>query len=160
MKLSGMMLGSRKISSLGRRELTTIQITGYSIRSASAISSVCRTTLVMGLRNGLRRRSLWPRPVTMVSVARSAVMAASSILVIVENPIPRGPEHQDGQDADDHEQQPGHRRGVAHVVVREALLIQVQRVEERGVDGAAGSSRDDVRLGEGLERADQLQHRI
>ena len=58
MKLSGMMLGSRKISSFGRSELTTIQITGYSIPSASAMSSVCRTMLVIGLRNGLRRRAL------------------------------------------------------------------------------------------------------
>src|SRR5690625_783254 len=47
--------------------------------------------------------------------------------VIVENPVPRSEEVHGRHPGDDHQQQPGHRRGVAHVEVSEALLVEVQR---------------------------------
>ncbi|MDF2561299.1 MAG: hypothetical protein K0R99_2745 [Microbacterium sp.] len=58
------------------------------------------------------------------------------------------------------EQDPRHRRCVAHVEVGEAHLVEVQRVEHGRVGGSAGPVRDDERLREGLERADDLQHEV
>src|SRR5687767_13873640 len=106
-------------------------------------------TLKTGLRSGCRVRgarrprrtcrtcsSLVPVTIDSVSAGRAT---GSSILVIVEHPILGGPEVQGGECGDDHEQEPGHGGGVAHVETREAALIEVERVEERGVDWPAGA---------------------
>src|SRR3954452_20051862 len=50
--------------------------------------------------------------------------------VTVEHPILGGEEVDGGEGADDHHEQPGHRRGVAHLELPEPALVQVQRVEQ------------------------------
>src|SRR5687767_2013780 len=53
--------------------------------------------------------------------------------VIVEDPALGGEEVECRDEGDDGQQQPGHRRGVSHVELAEAALIQIQRVEQRQV---------------------------
>src|SRR3954452_6049938 len=72
--------------------------------------------------------------------------------VAIEDPILRREEVHSGQAGDDEEQEPGHRRGVTHVVALETFQIEVKRVEQGRVGRAALAVAHDERLRERLER--------
>ena len=61
---------------------------------------------------------------------------------------------------DDHQQDPGQRRGIAHAEIGEGLLVEVERIEQRRVDRAAGAAADDEGRRERLEGVDRLQTRL
>ena len=50
---------------------------------------------------------------------------------------------QDRAGQDDNKKDPGHGRGVAHVELREGLLVEVQGVEQGRIDRAARAAADD-----------------
>src|SRR3954447_5434110 len=50
---------------------------------------------------------------------------------LVMDPAARGPDQQKSPQHDDLEEDPGQRGGIAHVEVREALLVEVHPVEEQ-----------------------------
>src|SRR6478735_3186017 len=118
-----MMPGLRKISSVGRSELTTSQMTGYSMIRPTRLSSTCLITLFQrGLpeARASRRRSRGSMVACGPATATKDDVGASIVSVIVENPILGGPEVDGGERPDDEQQHPGESRGVAHVEVREA----------------------------------------
>src|SRR5690349_18971459 len=119
------MPGSRKISLPGRSELTTIQITGYSITSAEPASTTWITS-------GRIRAQVIPQ-------VRRVATVRDSVSVVIEHLVLRGEEVRRGEDPDDHEQEPRHRGGVAHVEVPEALVVEVQREEHRRVRRSAAA---------------------
>src|SRR3954471_19588383 len=80
--------------------------------------------------------------------------------VAIEHPELRGDEVDRGQRTDDEQEDPGQRRRVSHVEAAEAALVEVERVEERGVRRTTGSAADDERLRERLERVDDLQDQV
>src|ERR1041385_89301 len=80
--------------------------------------------------------------------------------VVIAEPILRREEVDAGQSGDDEQEDPGHGCRIAHVVALEALQVEVERVEERGVDRSARAAADDERLGEGLERLDHFQYEV
>src|SRR4051794_19511236 len=87
--------------------------------------------------------------------------AVSGLLpVAIEEPILLREEAHSGQAGDDEEQEPGHRRGVTHVVALETLQIEVKRVEQGRVGRAALAVGHDERLRERLERLDRLKHEV
>ena len=80
------------------------------------------------------------------------------IAYLVVNPTAAGAHHQEGEHHDDDEERPGQRGGVAHAEHLEGLAVQVEHVEERGVEGAAvGGNKG---LGEGLRGADDAQYQV
>src|SRR3712207_1587512 len=93
------------------------------------------------------------------SVSATGVSAAGRVFssVIVEHPILGEEEVDCREHADDDDQQPGHRRGITHLELTEPALVQVERVEQRGVGRTAGAVGDHEGLGERLERPDDLQ---
>src|SRR5450759_5640436 len=140
------MLRSRKISSLGLKLETTSQISGYTIKADPAMSPRCFSTeepLLWRLRLGMRLGAAEGR-------------RDRTLSVIIEYPESRCPEVDRGECRDHDQEEPGHRRGVAHVVLQEADSIQEQRVEHRRVGGTARAPGDHVGLREGLEREDDL----
>src|SRR5699024_1947381 len=133
-------------------EETTIHSSGYIIARLAATMTTCFRVR----RTSRRGRGLGVTMVRAGPAESSAGSAAGRLWrsVIVEHPE-LGDEEVDGrEDRDDDQQQPRHRRGVTHVELGEALLVQVQREEHRRVRGAAGAPGDHERLGEGLERVD------
>src|SRR5690349_14004830 len=111
------MPGSRKISLPGRSELTTIQITGYSITRADPASTTWITS-------GRIRAQV-------TDEVRRAATVRCRVSVVIEHPVLRGEEVRGGEDPDDHEQEPRHRGRVAHVEIAEAPVVEVER-EEHG----------------------------
>src|SRR5690606_325577 len=89
-----------------------------------------------------------------------AVGTWAGVSVTIEHPEFRHQEVEGREQADDREQEPRQGRGVAHVEGRESAVVEVERVEQRGVRGPALAARDDERLCERLERVDDLQHQV
>src|SRR5260370_35643527 len=78
-----------------------------------------------------------------------------AISVIVMDPVARGEEREGGEEGDDQHQDPGQGRGIAHAEIGEGLLIEVERIEERGADRPASALADDEGRGEAPERVDR-----
>src|SRR5690606_11649421 len=70
-------------------------------------------------------RRFWP--------TRAAGRTRVSVSVVIEHPILREPEVERSEGGDHDEQEPRHRRGVAHVELREGLFVQQEREEHRRV---------------------------
>src|SRR5450759_1749688 len=125
------------------------------------MSRMCLMTDVTGLYILVLR--LVGRAVVTAPTASDATCGSAgwlAISVIVEHPELGEEEVEEREGADDQHEQPCHGGGVTHVELGEALLVQVQRVEHRRVGGPSIASRDDERLCEGLERADDLEHQV
>src|SRR5688572_13597756 len=84
----------------------------------------------------------------------SASYRRPMLAVAIKHPEARRPEQESGEDGDGDEEYPGHRRGVAHIELLEGALVEIDRVEERRVNGTTAAVRDHEGLGEALERAD------
>ena len=89
---------------------------------------------------------------------RSTSTPVIAVPLVVDEPS-RDDQLDRRDDHDDQEQQPRHRRGVAHVQEPERLLEQVDDVEQRGVVAVgrvAGAEEGRVRLVERLESRDRV----
>src|SRR5688572_11522732 len=71
------------------------------------------------------------------------------LLRLVVDPPPRPAEDQHGEDEGDEEENPRHRRGIAHLPVAERVVVEVEHVEAARVGGSALG--DDIGLGEDLQ---------
>src|SRR5450759_444328 len=108
------------------------------------MSRMCLMTDVTGLYILVLRlvgRALVTAPTASDATCGSAGWLAIS--VIVEHPELGEEEVEEREGADDQHEQPCHGRGVTHLQLGEALLVQVQRVEQRRVRRATLAARDD-----------------
>src|SRR5690606_33395356 len=137
---------SEKMCSLSLNDAPSIQMSGYSITRPTAISRACLKVLRPALR--------------LVPTVIATVLWSNFVSIVIVHPVLREPEVDGRHECDDHEQDPGHGARVAHLESGETTLVEVQRVEERRVDRAAGASRDDEGRREGLERSDHLQNEV
>src|SRR5690606_20986152 len=76
----------------------------------------------------------------------------------VEHPVRREPEAEERQHGDDRKQHPRHGCRVAHLEALERALIEVEGVEQRGVERR--TTRDEERLREHLEARDGLHDQV
>src|SRR6266567_5230942 len=72
---------------------------------------------------------------TLTISTASSLMLVSPILI--KYPVPGSKEYESSEYHDYHHQDPGHRCCITHLIVAKSLLIEVERIKQRGIGRAA-----------------------
>src|SRR5512136_1237591 len=95
-----------------------------------------------------------------VKVWRTTVLAFMLFPGPIGHPPVRCSKDNRREHPDNEQQHPRHSGRVPHLVVCPSLKVQVEGIEQRGVEHAATAAADDVRLGERLERGYHLHDQV
>src|SRR5581483_6033220 len=102
--------------------------------SAPIMSTIC-----MSKRDHQRAGK---RLTVMLRGTLTALIATSSLIasippILIKDPESGREEQQRGEHHNDDHQNPGHRRSIAHLVIAEPHLVEIERIEEGGIGGTA-----------------------
>src|SRR6185437_752869 len=81
-------------------------------------------------------------------------------LILIKYPVARSNKSDHAKGADGQQEYPGHCRSIAHMQIPKALLINVEGIEQRGVQWTARPAAHHVGGSKRLESSNHLQNEI